>query len=87
MRWKVPLHRNIKKISKAGRKLLEDNTQQRYAEESIPSAVYESVAASSFGMNYDKFILTDEQSNKVFHIPTGTTSEEILKSNMHHNLR
>ena len=35
----------------------------------------------------DEFILTDEQSNKVFHMPTGATTKAIVKVKMHHNLR
>ena len=49
--------------------------------------VYESVATSICGMNNNEFILTDEQSNRVFHMPRGTTTKARVKSKMHHNLR
>ena len=69
------------------RKQVKDNTQRSYAEEIIPLAVYDSRVTSSCVMNNDEYILTDEQSNKVFCIPTGTTTKESAKSKMHHNLR
>ena len=38
-------------------------------------------------MKNNVFILTDEQSSKVFYMPTGTTNKTRVKSKMHHNLR
>ena len=38
-------------------------------------------------MNNYEFILADEQSNKVFHMPADTTTKANVKSKMHHNLR
>ena len=38
-------------------------------------------------MNNNDFILTDEQSNKLFHIPTVTTTKSSVKAKMQHKLR
>ena len=49
--------------------------------------MYDSGSTSSRRMKNDAFILTDEQSKKVFVIPTGTTTKERVKSKMYHNFR
>ena len=54
---------------------------------SVPSEVYDSGATSIYRMNNNEFILTDERSNKLFHMPTRTTIKASVKSKMNHNLR
>ena len=54
---------------------------------SVPSEVYDSGATSIYRMNNNEFILTDERSNKLFHMPTGATTNESVKSTMHHDRR
>ena len=87
VRRKLPLHGNEIKNSKIWMKQLNIKAQQRYVEESVLSAVYESGATSIYRTNNDELILTDEQSNKVFHMPTGTTTKESVNTKMNHNLR
>ena len=53
----------------------------------VTSEVYDSGATPNCIVNNDGFILTDEPSNKVLYIPTGTTKKSSLKSKMHHKLR
>ena len=38
-------------------------------------------------MNNSEFILTYEQSENLFHMPTGTTTKTSVKSKIYHNLR
>ena len=38
-------------------------------------------------MNNEEFILTYEQSNKVFHMEIGTTTKSSVIKKMHYNLR
>ena len=87
MRWKLTLQGNIRNNSKTWRKQVVDKNQRSYSEESVPLALYDSGEMSSCKMNYNEFILKGEKSDKVFHIPTGTTTQASVKSKMHHNLR
>ena len=48
-------------------------------------ALYGLGKTSSCGINNNEFILTDEQYNEVFHMPTGTTTKAKIKSNMNPN--
>ena len=74
MRWKLTLQGNIRNNSKTWRKQVADKNQRSYSEESVPLALYDSGEMSSCKMNYNEFILKGEKSDKVFHIPTGTTT-------------
>ena len=87
MKWKLPLHKNNRNNSKIWRKRVNDIYQQRYVEEIVLSSVYNPGATSIFRINNNDFILIYEQSNKVFHMPTDTTTKASVKKQMHHNLR
>ena len=78
---------NIRKDSKICRKQVNDKAKQRYAKESVLSVLYDVGATSTCGSNSYDFILTDEQSNKVFHMAIVTTAKANVKSNIFHNLR
>ena len=66
--------------SEIWRKQVKDKVRQRYAKQSVSSLSYDSGSTSRCGMNNNEFILTDKQSNKLFHIPTGTTAQANCKS-------
>ena len=87
MRCKLPLHSNIRNNSKTCSKQVYGKTHRSYVEESVPSEVYEAGSTSSCGIKNNDFILIDEQSNKVFHMPTVTTTKASVESKIRHNLR
>ena len=49
--------------------------------------VFDSEVQSRCAINNNEFILTDEQSKKIFNMPTGTTTKASVKSKMYHNHR
>ena len=51
------------------------------------SAVFDSGATSNCGMVGDNFILTNEVSSKIFHMPTGDTTKASTIAKLHHKLR
>ena len=53
----------------------------------IPSGISDTGATSTAGRPQDPFILSDQPSNKVFHLPTGGTAQASCKANLHHRLR
>ena len=77
---------NTIKNGKIWRKEVNYTDQQRYAEESVLSALYDSGATSNWGINNYEFFLTDEQSNIIFHMPIVTAAKASVKYNIHHNL-
>ena len=75
-------------ISNRGTSAQERKTTQRSMDAvKIKTAVFDSGATSNFGMEGDDFILTKEKSNKIFHMPTGTTALAIVKAKLHHIVR
>jgi len=51
------------------------------------SAVFDTAATSSCGMEGDDFIPTDEPSGKVFFMPTGDSTSASTKAKLHHEVR
>jgi len=51
------------------------------------SAVFDTAATSSCGMEGDDFIPTDEPSGKVFYMPTGDSTPASTKAKLHHEVR
>ena len=77
-----------KSISNGGTRSQEWRTVQRYiGTGKIKKAVFDSGATSNCGMVGDYFILTREKSNKIFHMPTGTTAPASFKAKLHHMVR
>ena len=77
-----------KSISNRGTSAQEWKTTQRAIDTGkIKTAVFDSGATSNCGMVGDKFILTEEKSNKIFHMPTGMTSPASVKAKLFHMLR
>ena len=63
------------------------NFQQSIGTGKINTEVFNSGATSNCGMLRDDFILTSEKSNKIFHVPTGTTAPASFKAKLHHMFR
>ena len=49
--------------------------------------VFDSGTTSNFGMVGDDFILIEEQSHKIFNMPTGPTALASVKAKLHHSVR
>ena len=68
-------------ISNRGTSAQEWKTTQRSMDAmKINTVVFNSGDTSNFGMEGDDFILTKEKSNKIFHVPTGTTAPASVKN-------
>ena len=77
-----------KSISNRGMSAQKWKTTQRAIDTvKIMTAVFVSGVTSNCGMVGDDFILTEEISNKLFHMPTGTTAPSSVKAKLHHNVR
>ena len=69
-----------KSISNGGTSSQEwGNVQRSIGTGKIKTAVFDSGATSNCGMVGDDFILTKEKSNKIFHMPIGTTAPASVK--------
>ena len=64
-----------------------ETVQQSIGTSKIKTSVFGSGATSNFGMVGDDFILRSEISNKIFHMPTGTTASANFKAKLHHMVR
>ena len=51
------------------------------------TAVFDSGAMSHCGRENNNFIPTDETSHKVFHLPTGQTTNASMEAKLHHDVR
>ena len=60
---------------------------QASCKSTVSFAVYNVGTTASFVINNNEFILTDEPSIQIFHMPTGTTEKASIKAKMHHNLQ
>ena len=77
-----------KSISNGDTSLQERKTVQRdIGTGKIKTAVFDSGAKYNCGMVGDDFILIEEKSNKIFHMPTGTTAPASVKAKLHHSVR
>ena len=77
-----------KSISNEGTIVQEWKTTQRAIDTGkIKTSVFDSGATSNCEMVGDDFILTEEKSNKIFHMSTGTTVPTSVKAKLHHSIR
>ena len=79
------LHKSISNGGTSSQKC--KSAQQAIGTGKIKTAVLDSGATSNCGMVGDTFILTEEKSNKIFHMPTGTTAPASVKAKLHHIVR
>ena len=65
----------------------EDKVRKGVMDGSIPSAVADAGSTSNCGKLSDPYVPMGEQSDKVFHTPTGDTAAEADKRLLHHEVR
>ena len=77
-----------KSISNRGTSAQEWKTTQRYINTvKIKTEVFNSGATSNCWVVGENFILTEEKSNKTFHMPTGTKAPASVKAKLYHIVR
>ena len=79
--------RRNRQQGKKWRRQVAERFKKREAGFSVQSEVYDSDATLFCGMKNDEFILIDETLNKVFRMPTRTTTKKRPKAKIHYKLR